>query len=94
MGIASGRPRFEATLALKRFQLLSYFDSVVTLDECEEEERRILKRTGRRTKCTKPHPYSILRVARETGIDHQHVGTLAMSWMICRRPGPPKRRCT
>ena len=39
MGIASGRPRFEAELALKRFQLLSYFDSVVTLDECEEEEK-------------------------------------------------------
>jgi len=74
MGIASGRPRFEATLALKRFQLLSYFDSVVTLEECEEEERRILKRTGRRTKCTKPHPYSILRVARETGIGRSACG--------------------
>jgi HAD superfamily phosphatase len=67
MGIASGRPRFEAFLALKRFQILSLFDSVVTLEECEEEERRILKRTGSHTKRTKPHPYSILRVARETG---------------------------
>jgi HAD superfamily hydrolase (TIGR01548 family) len=67
MGIASGRPRFEALLALKRFRLLSLFDPIVTLEECEEEERRILKRTGARVKRTKPHPYSILRVARETG---------------------------
>lgn len=74
LGIASGRPRFEAELALKRFQLLSYFDSIVTLDECEEEEKRIFKRTGRRVKCSKPHPYSILRVARETGIGQPRCG--------------------
>ena len=46
MGIASGRPRFEALLALKGFGLLSLFDSVVTLEECEDEERRIFKKTG------------------------------------------------
>jgi len=74
LGIASGRPRFEALLALKRFQILSLFDSIVTLDECEEEERRILKKTGARVKRTKPHPYSILRVARETGTDRLRGG--------------------
>jgi len=31
-------------------------------------------RTGGRTKCTKPHPYSILRVARETGIGQSGCG--------------------
>ena len=74
MGIASGRPRFEALLALKRFQILSLFDSIVTLEECEGEERRILKKTGARVKRTKPHPYSILRVARETGSDRLRCG--------------------
>ena len=68
MGIASGRPRFEAELALKRFRLLPYFDSIVTLDECEEEENRILHSTGRKINCSKPHPYSLLRAIRETGI--------------------------
>jgi HAD superfamily hydrolase (TIGR01548 family) len=68
LGIASGRPRFEAELALKRFQLLPYFDSVVTLDECEKEEDRILRYTGRKIKYLKPHPYSILRVVQEIGI--------------------------
>jgi HAD superfamily phosphatase len=68
MGIASGRLRFEAELALKRFRLYPYFDSVVTLDECEEEGKRIFKSKGKRMQCSKPHPYSILRAVREIGI--------------------------
>jgi HAD superfamily phosphatase len=74
MGIASGRPRFEALLALKRFRLHSLFDSIVTLEECEDEERRILKKTGARVKRTKPHPYPILRATRETGIHRVRCG--------------------
>lgn len=70
MGIASGRPRFDAELALKRFGLRPYFNSVITLDECEEEENRILRSTGKKIKCSKPHPYSILRVVREIGISN------------------------
>jgi HAD superfamily hydrolase (TIGR01548 family) len=76
MGIASGRPRFEALLALKRFQISSIFDSIVTLEECAAEEMRILKTTGARVKRTKPHPYSILRVARETGSERLRCGYL------------------
>lgn len=74
MGIASGRPRFEAELALKRFRLLPYFDSVVTLDDCTEEEARVFRSTGRRITCSKPHPYSLLRVIREIGIPHPKCG--------------------
>jgi HAD superfamily phosphatase len=74
MGIASGRLRFEAELALKRFRLYPYFDSVVTLDECEEEEKRILRSTGKRIQCSKPYPYSILRVVREIGIGNPRCG--------------------
>ena len=74
LGIASGRPRFEAELALKRFRLLSHFDSVVTLDECHEEETRIFRTTGRRVKYTKPHPYSLLRVAQEIDIPNPRCG--------------------
>lgn len=74
LGIASGRPRFEAELALKRFRLLPYFDSVVTLDECREEETRIFRTTRRRVKYTKPHPYSLLRVAQEIGIPNPRCG--------------------
>jgi HAD superfamily phosphatase len=68
LGIASGRPRFEAELALKRFRLLPYFDSVVTLDECNEEEARVMRTTGKKVRFSKPHPYSLLRVVQEIGI--------------------------
>jgi HAD superfamily hydrolase (TIGR01548 family) len=74
LGIASGRPRFEAELALKRFQLSPYFDSVVTLDECHKEETRIFRTTGRGVKYTKPHPYSLLRVTEEIGIPNPRCG--------------------
>jgi len=74
MGIASGRLRFEAELGLKRFCLYPYFESVVTLDECQEEEKRIFRSTGRQIKCSKPHPYSILRVVREIGIRNPRCG--------------------
>jgi HAD superfamily hydrolase (TIGR01548 family) len=74
LGIASGRPRFEAELALKRFGFLPYFDSVVTLDECLEEETRILQSTGKRVNLLKPHPYSLLRVVQEIGIPNPRCG--------------------
>ena len=74
LGIASGRPRFEAELALKRFCLSPYFDSMVTLDECQEEETRIFRTTGRKVRYTKPHPYSLLRVVQEIGILNPHCG--------------------
>jgi phosphoglycolate phosphatase-like HAD superfamily hydrolase len=74
MGIASGRPSFEAGLALERFHLRPYFDSVVTLDECTEEENRIFRSTGKRRRCSKPSPYSILRVIEEIGIPNPRCG--------------------
>lgn len=74
MGIASGRPRVEAELALKRFRLGPYFHSVVTLDECVEEENRILRSTGKKIKCSKPHPYSILKAIQEIGLPHPSCG--------------------
>ena len=68
MGVASGRPRFEAELALRRFHLHPYFDSMVTLNECEAEENPIFLSAGRKIGCLKPHPYSILRVVQEIRI--------------------------
>jgi phosphoglycolate phosphatase-like HAD superfamily hydrolase len=64
MGIASGRPRFEAELALRRFRLRPYFDGVVTLNECEAEENRISLSTGKRPELSKPRPYSLLKIVQ------------------------------
>lgn len=74
MGIASGRPRFDAELALKRFHLRPYFNSVVTLNECDVEEKRIFQSTGKKINCSKPHAYSILRVVQEIGISNPRCG--------------------
>jgi len=74
MGIASGRPRFEAELALKRFHLRPYFDSVVTLDESEEQENRIFRSTGKKVRCSKPHPYPILKTVEEIGMPNPRCG--------------------
>ena len=74
LGIASGRPRFEAELALRRFHLLPFFKSVVTLDECLEEEDRLFRSTGRRLKRTKPHPFPLRRAVQEIGIPRPQCG--------------------
>jgi HAD superfamily phosphatase len=74
MGIASGRPSFEAEIALKRLGLQPYFDTVVTLNECETEENRIFHDAGRRVGRSKPHPYSILRTVQEIGIPDPKCG--------------------
>jgi phosphoglycolate phosphatase-like HAD superfamily hydrolase len=47
---------------------------MVTLDECEQEETRIFRTTGKRVKYTKPHPYSLLRVVQEIGLPHPQCG--------------------
>jgi beta-phosphoglucomutase-like phosphatase (HAD superfamily) len=72
MGIASGRPRFEAELALRRFRLHLYFDSVVTLNECEAEENHTFLSAGKKIAFSKPHPYSIMRVVQEIGIPNSY----------------------
>ncbi len=74
MGIASGRPRYEAELALKRFRLRPYFHSVVTLDESMEQENRIFRSTGRKIKCSKPNPYPVLKAVREIDISNPRCG--------------------
>ena len=74
LGIASGRPRFEAELALKRFRIFPYFDSVVTLDECEKEEARLLAVSKKKVKLTKPHPYSLLKAIEQIDISNPLCG--------------------
>ena len=74
LGIASGRPRFEAELALRRFHLLPYFESIVTLDESMEEEGRIFERTGKRVNRSKPHPFPLLRAIQEIGLSKPRCG--------------------
>ena len=63
MAIATGRPRSEAEHPLTRFDLADYFRTVLTLDDCLEEQRRHRERTGEDISLGKPHPYLLDAVA-------------------------------
>ena len=58
-GIVTGRNRFEANYALKRFGIKSFFDVLVTIDEVKRAE----KKTGKLLR--KPHPWPVLEAARK-----------------------------
>lgn len=65
MGIASGRPRAEALLGLRHFDIDCYFLSLVTLEDCEDEQERILRLEGKRVNLSKPNPFAIIRAVGE-----------------------------
>ncbi len=64
MGIASGRPKAEASLGLGNFRIEHYFQSLVTLEDCEAEQERILALEGKRVNLFKPNPFSIIKAIR------------------------------
>jgi len=47
---------------------------MVTLDECQAEERRLFETSERRVRRTKPHPYSLLRAIQEMGLSSPRCG--------------------
>lgn len=57
LGIATGRPRFEAVFSLEAFGILSYFDAITTMDEVKKEEKK------QQRSLRKPHPFSLLQTA-------------------------------
>lgn len=58
LGIVTGRNRFEARYALKRFGVFKFFEVLVTIDDVKREEKK------RKTPLRKPHPWPILEAAR------------------------------
>ena len=62
LAIATGRPRSEALYPLKKHGL-DMFSDVVSLDECEAEEKKILEKTGCRVSLGKPSPFMLDRIA-------------------------------
>ncbi|HTL46508.1 MAG TPA: HAD family hydrolase [Verrucomicrobiae bacterium] len=72
LGIATGRPRFEALYSLKHFGILDYFDAMTTIDEVKKEEK------VQRKSLRKPHPYSLLETASRLGAEGKtlYVGDL------------------
>ena len=67
LGIATGRPEAEARDFLDRFALQPFFRQVLTLEDCQREEQRVLERTGRRVRLSKPHPFLLDELAARLG---------------------------
>lgn len=61
LGIATGRPRFEALYVLKKFHIEPLFDAMTTMDEVRKAERQM------NCSLRKPHPFSLLETARKLG---------------------------
>jgi phosphoglycolate phosphatase-like HAD superfamily hydrolase len=69
LGIATGRPEAEAQYFLARFALQPYFRQVLTLEDCQREERRVFLQEGRRVRLGKPHPFLLDALAE--GLDER-----------------------
>ena len=62
MAIATGRPKSEALYPLEKHGL-DMFSTVVSFDECEAEEKRILEKTGCQVSLGKPSPFMLDSIA-------------------------------
>jgi len=63
LALATGRPRAEADFPLDRFDLRKYFQLVITLDDCTQEEKRIFAERGEQISLKKPDPYMLDRIS-------------------------------
>ncbi|MGD9284539.1 MAG: HAD hydrolase-like protein [Desulfobacterales bacterium] len=63
LAIATGRPRAEADYPLGHFGIKQYFTSVMALEDCLEEEARILKTEAKKVSLSKPHPFMLDAIA-------------------------------
>ena len=62
LAIATGRPRSEALYPLEKHGL-DMFSTIVSFDECDAEEKRILEKTGCQVSLGKPDPFMLDTIA-------------------------------
>ncbi len=65
LAIATGRPRAEADYPLDHFGIRKFFASVMTLEDCLQEEARVLKAEARKVALSKPHPFMLDAIAAD-----------------------------
>ncbi|MFC1577730.1 HAD family hydrolase [Thermodesulfobacteriota bacterium] len=63
LAIATGRPSAEAEYPLRHFDLKKYFTVIYTLDDCLQEEKRILAEKGEKVSLSKPNPFMLDAIA-------------------------------
>ncbi len=67
LGIATGRPRAQALLALDAAGIANLFRTIVTLEEVNAAEKKYFEETGTQISLSKPHPFPLLECARNIG---------------------------
>jgi phosphoglycolate phosphatase-like HAD superfamily hydrolase len=65
LAIATGRPRAEADYPLNHFDLSKYFFKVLALEDCLEEEARVLSEAGKKVSLSKPDPFMLDAIAAD-----------------------------
>jgi HAD superfamily hydrolase (TIGR01548 family) len=65
LAIATGRPRAEADYPLEHFGIRKYFASVMALEDCLEEEARVLQAEAKKVSLSKPHPFMLDTIAAD-----------------------------
>jgi phosphoglycolate phosphatase-like HAD superfamily hydrolase len=69
LGIATGRPKAEASHALKQYSLEGLFASVVDDDDVRQAESHAESLRGEAIRLGKPHPWSLLETVRRMGME-------------------------
>jgi HAD superfamily hydrolase (TIGR01548 family) len=80
VAIATGRPRAEANYPLDRFGVRKYFVSIMALEDCLEEEARLLKAGAKKVSLSKPDPFMLDAIAE------RHRGLFTESYYIGDMP--------
>jgi phosphoglycolate phosphatase-like HAD superfamily hydrolase len=65
LAIATGRPRAETQYPLDRFGIRKYFANVFALENCLEEEARLLKTEAKKVSLSKPDPFMLDAIAEK-----------------------------
>ena len=63
LAVATGRPRAEADYPLDYFDIRKFFTRVMALEDCLEEEARLLETEAKKVSLSKPHPFMLDAIA-------------------------------
>lgn len=88
LAIATGRPRAEADYPLAQFDLGKYFAKIMALEDCLEQEKRVLKTEGKKISLSKPDPFMLDAIAadlQDSVADYFYVGDMPDDMVAAKR---------
>lgn len=88
LAIATGRPRAEADYPLDHFGIRKYFTRVMALEDCLEEEARLLQTEAKKVSLSKPHPFMLDAIAadcKNPGAECFYIGDMPDDMMAAKK---------